>query len=1368
MADYFSEYSSFVGAKGLPSPADTPYETPNYLRSKRSSRATASSSREQSSSPPPLPLDSTDVQDKTRDAPYTALDPRRFTPTLHASLVSEILSLRRELDSKNNLVENLESTLAVTRNENDLLTAQLSERAKEIRKAKYQVQQIEQGTYDAVADLVRERDGALEALEDLRSKLEVVQRKTRQQDEDAERTQNIWENDKESWDNERRQLERRIHVTESRLRAVVDEMSLQQSHMQADQFVDEIAFKDSGLGNDSDTASIRSFNSPVKHKRNMSNVSFRHKNTRASVSSRTTAATPDLYARPGGTLADELGIDEEDKPEIDGSEQGDEYQELSERARRTLHSRQNSVTGDVDTKAKRVLGLSTDSHDTPAAKDLPKPASSETAALQGPTKLYLDRATTPPPAGFHMPEPAPRAEYVDTGYQPSPPSSPPRVEVVQAGDDKAETDELHEIHDTDDDAEMRPPAIDTSGLQQPRREVPTKPISPPQTPVVDGTTWLHEKAAFLVPRPYSTASTQTELVKPEQPKSGHTPKRDSLSPPMFVPSIAIIPPNSRPSSPRPYALPPGTKNADSQANLVWPSKDAWVQTEEIRIDRRPVKLPPHLLPGALLPSPTFQEQPRGKGPAVGRTASLFNKRKSPPAISIPCSPPFHSSIESSPEMSRNQSAKDLRTYPLKALPLPRPVLSPPLPPTETFTSNGPLNRSSQYGVTQPRLEQQHFTDVDQSTDQSDDDELMEDGDITGSIPALSRPPLGRFGLSDPPKAVPEDKEISPERRPSTADSHGAAPAPSISSSRAASQRRHARPPTKLSKPVSAASANRDFRSRSPSFGSMASSSYSTSSTIPMPPFPVPLRTSSRIVGKPHSEGSQSPTPYDGFGMRGGRGGRAQHARQVSLRKVQSAAVMRNMSGRGSPSKGRVSPTRAVRISPTKGHRRRRRSPDLTPVQSMAFESPAPTNFPIPELPTPLQDSLRYNKFVKGSVDVTRSPGASSGARVSEETNLVDAIAGTMVGEWMWKYIRKRKSFGIGDDTSEFPVADQNGLVSNTGHGTRHKRWVWLSPYERTIMWDTKQPNSGAALLGKKGRKLAIQSVLDVQDRTPLPKNPELSAAWNRSILILTPERALKFTATTEGRHSLWMTALSFLAQSGQLPNQIPPLPNRKPPLPPSIPSTSIDGVSIKRHRSPSFGRSNVRDSIRLAKGKKPELQQVQSYPEQIYGHDTMEAEIGAAENDSADFPAVPRLYISTTKHSRKRSNTNPGLSQSMHNFRSFSSSAVPSSASSGMPHRSTNGSSFRPSVSSTKSGSWRDSMASPLQPNFFEAVGTVRMEAFVDPNVRDGVLYVPAPPPVIGATRRPRRASNLSQSTVDKRRAGYVFDEDGMDPFKGF
>jgi len=92
---------------------------------------------------------------------------------------------------------------------------------------------------------------------------------------------------------------------------------------------------------------------------------------------------------------------------------------------------------------------------------------------------------------------------------------------------------------------------------------------------------------------------------------------------------------------------------------------------------------------------------------------------------------------------------------------------------------------------------------------------------------------------------------------------------------------------------------------------------------------------------------------------------------------------------------------------------------------------------------------------------------------NQQTSVVDAIAQTMVGEWMWKYVRKRKSFGIAENTNDFPHESSNGAVSVSGHGTRHKRWVWLSPYERTIMWDSKQPMSGSALMGKKGRKCEL-------------------------------------------------------------------------------------------------------------------------------------------------------------------------------------------------------------------------------------------------------------------------------------------------------
>ncbi|KAK3058236.1 hypothetical protein LTR09_001314 [Extremus antarcticus] len=1341
--DYFGEYPF----KGLPSPADTPYETPDFIRSKRSSRATANSSREASASPPPLPPDSVELKDKARDGRYGAMDPRRFTPTLHASLVSEILNLRRELDSKNNLVENLESSLSSAKTENEGLSGKLSDNVREVRKAKLQVQQVERGTLEAVEGLARERDTAKSSAADLKAKLEAAQKIVRRQDDDVERAQRIFESEKERWDNERRQMERRIHVTEIRLRTVIDEMSAHQAATEGHPIhildADEGTFKDSGFGNESDTASVRSM-TPVKHRRNKSSLSSR-RSIRNSTMSRTTG-TPDPFGKPNGySLADELGIDEEDEYDMDEFEHPDEELEYNEQLRRTMESRQSSVVGgELDSKAKRVLGLTTESVDplawTPMIKEQTK--SSLESVSTSKSSLDQGRSMTPVPA----PKSAPRVQYVDTGYQPSPPPSPKTTQQVAP-----EQDDVPTIKEP-------APASRSSGVLEAAKTMQRhpltisrsspSPISPPETPVVDGKSWPEGKRLSFPKAAYTTASTQTEAEEAPA-KPSHTPKRDSLSPPSFVPSITIHPPSSRPSSPRPYVLPPGTKNASTQASLGWRSRDAAVQTDNIRVDRRPVKLPEHLLPGYLLPSPTFEEAPQpkpAKRSATGGTAKIFTKAPPPPPL-LP-SPPPQSPPQSSPELLRDHSQKDLRTMPLRAIPLPRPVLAPSMPPGRN-SSEGPLNRSAQYGVSKAGQRTSQLLDMDRLSDGSDGEDFVSDfdtKDLESSLYAVARPPQGRFGLSEPPKAVPEDKEISPERRPGTAGSYGAAPAPSVSSSRAPSRTSHrdnGKAPVKLN-------AYQDPRSRSPSFGSMVSSIYSSQS-VTAPPFPIPTRSSSRIVPNSHSEGSQSPVPYqmDAFGNRAYRSYKPPPSgRPGSLRKVQSAAVIRNPGRKGSPTKG--------------FRRRRRRSPDLTPIQSMAFNSPAPTDFPIPELPTPLQANAPFN-YTKGSMDFGRPSNAATteASRLSEETDLVDSIASTMVGEWMWKYIRKRKSFGVQED---FPIAE-DGSVNISSHGSRHKRWVWLSPYERTIMWDSKQPASGTALLGKKGRKLAISSVLEVEDSTPLPKNPELRTAYDRSILILTPARALKFTAISAERHVFWMRALSFLAQPANLPSEIPPMPAL--PRMPQVPQEPAP--TVQRQRSPSFGRATVRDSIRLAKGKRPSLPHSATHPPlpETGRGDAMMALEGSNRDDSAEFPAIPRLYITTSRHQRKRSNTSPRLPAPLSSFRNFSTSAVPSSASSALHPGSTNGSSFRPSASS-KSGSRPDSLASPDRPNFFEAVGTVRMEAFVDPNVRDGVLYVPAPPVNgVGHARR-RGDSNISQSTTDKRRAGYVFDENGFDPFKNF
>jgi hypothetical protein len=88
---------------------------------------------------------------------------------------------------------------------------------------------------------------------------------------------------------------------------------------------------------------------------------------------------------------------------------------------------------------------------------------------------------------------------------------------------------------------------------------------------------------------------------------------------------------------------------------------------------------------------------------------------------------------------------------------------------------------------------------------------------------------------------------------------------------------------------------------------------------------------------------------------------------------------------------------------------------------------------------------------------------------SYQTSVVDAIAATMVGEWMWKYVRKRKAFGGNESGAEFSRTgeDASGAASN---GVRHKRWVWISPYECSVLWSSKQPTTSSALIGKSGRK----------------------------------------------------------------------------------------------------------------------------------------------------------------------------------------------------------------------------------------------------------------------------------------------------------
>lgn len=243
--------------------------------------------------------------------------------------------------------------------------------------------------------------------------------------------------------------------------------------------------------------------------------------------------------------------------------------------------------------------------------------------------------------------------------------------------------------------------------------------------------------------------------------------------------------------------------------------------------------------------------------------------------------------------------------------------------------------------------------------------------------------------------------------------------------------------------------------------------------------------------------------------------------------------------------------------------------------------------------------------------------------------------------------------------------------------------------------------------------VAIKSVLDVKDDNPLPKGFPPQSQVNRSILILTPQRALKFTATSLDRHFVWLTALSFLSDPSmgmQDLAAIPPAPQDEI-IPPKQPAT--------------LRRNPIRDSIKVAKGKSRPVPKGKhsftSQPPPLPEFPSEELDSADPAMDAADPPCVPRF----TNHSRKRSTTMPrpptirsfSSQTTMPSWHNGGSSDAHSPVSHGF-HSGRSSFSFRPSEASGGSspgpGTSGNTSAVTTTGNFFDAIGTVRMEAFVD------------------------------------------------------
>ncbi|KAK0719528.1 hypothetical protein B0H67DRAFT_551870 [Lasiosphaeris hirsuta] len=1366
----------------LPTPADTPYRTPsrNVSRGSRKSRrsATPPGKNGQSSSPPPLPGDRSDrgskrsSRDVSNDDTISPLDPRRFTPTLHANLVSEILSLRRDQEDKLKFIENLETSLHTARQESESLQDSLVSTGKENRSLKRQLQLLEGGTSSALGELARERDDAVESAAETRKRLDGSQKKIRSQEEDSERVHRQWAKEKDEWEEEKRKYERKIHVAESRLKVVLDELAAYQA---AQAPADGLESDPEESAKENDAASVR---------------------TMSITNSIRFSVMSGVPKQNGNSLADELGFE---NGYDDESDYGGRESVLSNTGYGG-HMRNMSR----DSLLNRV-------HRRRQSNDSLMRSGSIVRQ-----KLALDQATLDRLEDGVIREddetqvPTPKVSYVDTGIQFSPPPSPKVVPVKPSTPEPPPIPQRHErVYDIDSppraDFEieanqrrkrvhisqpMMKPLFANSPMVNGSSQTVEEPLSPPRTPRSP----VQEMPPTPRPTPPAmvTSSTQTDTPPPLYPSF-------LAHPPMSIPSISIIPPTSRPTTPREPRLPQLSKDFGCQVSILTsaPTQSIAVQTEEIRVDLRLDRLPAHLHPSAITSRPTSPSLPQPEAP-------LEDTRQFTP---IPGNVP--------PRNPRRLATKQSLTE----VPSSPPVASSPIREDETHDAypgnndDGPLSNQKA-----PMRRPHRISSLFAGFDGGSSDEVDEFGDVDMSDSeyrtALSapRPKTGRGGKRSSGGAAPSDHvfghRMSGGRYARGMDEPEGFGSASVYQQRENRDAAFGRSASKRGARSSLLGSKSSVMRKAAMIQSGIAShqrARSPSLTDPRePPFPIPTRASSRkppvSVSAP-SEGRTSPTGGSSAWHR--RGGSRSHYRANSIRKVRSAAALpRNQ----------------------KYRRHASRSPPPFSPSTEAPESPGLPPLPSNDITTPRnnRDSYPYSKYkthqpqLSTNTANTQDTGVGSLASSHQATGVVDAIAQTMVGEWMFKYVRRRKSFGVAD-----------GKGGDDNSNDRHKRWVWLAPYERAILWSSKQPASGSALMGKSGRKLTIQSVLDVKDDNPPPKGS--SQLFNRSILILTPQRALKFTATNAERHYVWLTSLSFLAHSHQaLPESLAA------PLPPPKPLPEQYELPKSKARRPG-----IRDSIRLTKSKAAVIRsdpvsvassQIDSMPPSIPNFrpaalpETFTippAHQRDISRDTAEPPVIPRFHDranQTLVHGRKRSNTGGHVPPPL-SFRGFSgpagtngyhhaatnstagnsigtagssdiysnggaSSVVGSSvvASSGMAS-SGMGSSGMSGVT-WATGSVRTSEASsrpsgPVMNNFFDAIGTVRMEAFISPLAFSRFEETPYEQDEVHRVARRRSKELRRRASRSRQRDSYQskgtrgtddLDEWFLrdDPFKGF
>jgi len=149
-------------------------------------------------------------------------------------------------------------------------------------------------------------------------------------------------------------------------------------------------------------------------------------------------------------------------------------------------------------------------------------------------------------------------------------------------------------------------------------------------------------------------------------------------------------------------------------------------------------------------------------------------------------------------------------------------------------------------------------------------------------------------------------------------------------------------------------------------------------------------------------------------------------------------------------------------------------------------------------------SPRRGKGVRTSTSVDGAVSLAAMAYVGDSNNIVSAISQTVIGEFVYKYFNRLGSFGGGE--------------------TRHKRYMWIHPYSLTLYWSESNPVVEDPW-HRKTKGVSILSVQSVVDNTTGP-----TKLYNKSIVVTTREKKIKFTCVDKQRHDVWYNALKYLIQ----------------------------------------------------------------------------------------------------------------------------------------------------------------------------------------------------------------------------------------------